>query len=207
MAFPIELASVLTGASVTQLRSWRYRGVLVPEVEGPAPRQRRYSFQDLMAGRMLAHVRRAASLQMIRKALARMPDYAFMDHLSNYRLAVFEDSIWIADEDGEALDLVKHPGHASLIPMVDIFNEFENFRGDHVVPFLRPRPNLVVSERRRHGWPTVNKTRVTFNAVANLVDGETVTLEEVGEYFPGVTLDGARDALSLDAEIRELRGA
>ena len=206
MAFPIELASVLTGATLSQLRGWRSSGILVPEVSiTESGKHRLYSFQDVVAGRMLAYIRKDVSLQKVRTGLSNMPKYGFTDHLSSYRLAVADDTIWIADEGGDPVDVVKVPGRKQLITMEDIFGRWKNFKEEAVSPFATPEPALSVSERVRGGWPVAAGTRVGFDALSDLLATGEVPVEDVEEYYPRVSREAARDALKLADRLRVIR--
>ncbi|QOT16512.1 DUF433 domain-containing protein [Paenarthrobacter sp. YJN-5] len=203
MAFPIDLTAVLTGTSVSQLTRWRQRGLVVPEIQDTNPAV--YSFRDLVAIRTVAFLRSQISLQKIRKAYANLDPLAFTEHPSQYRFGTDGKSIGVADEEGRVVDLVKAPGQISLFTFEEVFDSFVNRSGREVVNFLRPRAHLEVLPGRVGGWPTVDGTRVTYDTIASLVDNDTITVEEVPLYYPSVSVAGAADALSFDAEVRSMK--
>ena len=107
--FPTDLTSVLTGASVWQLRRWNSTGLLVPE--GQTKPRLLYSFRDVVALRTVVRLRsEAASLQKVRRAFANMPALDFTEHPARYQFGTDGRTIVIADDDGNTIDLVREPG-------------------------------------------------------------------------------------------------
>ena len=199
MAFPIELTSVLSGASVSQLRRWKT--LLAPEVRDNRPAL--YSFRDVVALRTVVRLRADASLQKIRAAFGRMPEYDLTEHLSAYQFAVHGSSIAVSTDDGW-LDLVNNPGQIELriYTLAEIYQPFTTKTGVDVVNFLHPRPHLEINARRVGGWPVLENTRIGYDVVAALVDNKTVFPADVERYYPGATVESALDAISFDGEVR-----
>ncbi|ALY07678.1 antitoxin [Gordonia phage Oregano] len=196
MAYPIDLTIVLSGATRAQLANWRRREnpVLIPEVSS-TPRVL-YSFRDVVALRTIAKLRSELSLQKVRRAFDSLrSDLDLTDHPSEYKLIAFNDSVVLV-KDGEATDLVKHPGQQFLVTMDDVFAEFENLKGQRVVNLLNPRDGIEVKPGRLSGWPTVRDTRVGYDTVAELVAGG-VPPEEVPEYYPTVQAQYVSDAVDF----------
>ncbi len=203
MSFPVELTAALSGASVYQLQRWRSNGLFTPETPGP-PLQ--YSFRDVVALRTVVRLRSETSLQKIRRALANLTEYDLTDHMSQYSFATDGRTIAVSTEEG-FLDLVKNPGQFHLFSLAKIYEPFVAKSGEDVVDFRRPRPHLSVDARRLGGWPTIEGTRVTYDTVAEVVDNDTVTVDEVEHFYPGVSPDAARDAISFDEYVRSRRKA
>ncbi|QBI54757.1 DUF433 domain-containing protein [Streptomonospora litoralis] len=199
MAFPIKLASVLTGATVAQLHRWR-RDLLTPEV-GTDPYL--YSFRDLVALRSFVKLRTDVSLQAIRKALNQLRDLDLTDHPSVYELRTDGRSVYLVDDDA-VTDLVKRPGQSLLLNLENVFAPFENFRGDPVVDFRRPRRHLHVSEHRLAGWPTVENTRIPFDTIAKLVSSGDIGFADVAHFYPDVSAAAAYDALDLQSQVESV---
>jgi DNA-binding transcriptional MerR regulator len=77
-SFPVDLTSVLTGASVGQLRYWRRKNrLLVPELYA---RPALYSFRDLLALRTVVRLRRTHSLRAIRTAFGNLREFDLTEH-------------------------------------------------------------------------------------------------------------------------------
>lgn len=201
MAFDVRMAAVLTGTTVPQLRRWRREGVFEPElsVEGGLV----YSYRDLMALRAIAFLRAKISLQRIRLAFSVLRNLDYDEHLSAYTFGADAKSVILKDDEGNLIELVGHPGQLRLFTFQEIFASFKNLHGGVVVPFQRPMPNLQVDGSRMGGWPTIRETRIAFDAVASLVDGETITVDNIGHFYPTVTPDAARDAVEFDHMVRE----
>lgn len=197
MTFPTKMASILTGATVSQLHGWR-KNILVPEL-GTDPYL--YSFRDLVALRTMVKLRTDVSLQAIRKAFNQLQGMDLTEHPSAYELRSDGKTVYLIEGDA-ATDLVKNPGQRLLLKLDDLFAPFDNFRGERVVDFRRPRPHLHVSEQRLGGWPTVEDTRVPFDVVADLVSTEEIRFDQVEHFYPGVTVDAARDSLSLQQQLQ-----
>jgi uncharacterized protein (DUF433 family) len=202
MSFPADLASVLSGATPHQLRSWRRTGLLIPEVSPGRPPL--YSFRDVVALRAVVRLRGATSLQKIRAAFAALPEFDLTDHPSEYRFATDGKSVAVETEDG-FLDLVRNKGAVQLFTLAEIYEPFTTKQGVEVVDFTRPREHLEVNARRMGGWPTASGTRVTYDVIAEAVDGETLTYDDVPRFYPGVTPIAARDAVDFDHVVKSRR--
>jgi uncharacterized protein (DUF433 family) len=198
--FPTNLTSVLTGASVRQLRHWNRTGLLVPEIA--ATTRLLYSFRDVVALRTVVRLRAEASLQMVRRVFATMPALDFTEHPSRYRFGTDGSTIVVADESGNSVDMYAKPGQYEVVSLLDIYRPFRTRRGRTVVDFLHPRNRLEVHAGRMGGWPTIVDTRIPYDTIAELVSGDDVTFDQVGYYYPGVDAAAARDALDLYRVVR-----
>ena len=194
MAFPVELASVLTGASISQLRRWSSRGLIIPEVRPKRPML--YSFRDLVALRSVMWLRTETSLQRVRKALANLSAYDLTDHPSAYKFATDGRTISVWTDDG-FMDLVQRPGQYEIHTLADFYRPFQNRAGEQVVDFERPMKYLRVNARRMGGWPTIEGTRVPYDSIASLLEGDEVTPAQVKRFYPAVSAAGARDAAAF----------
>jgi len=204
MAYPTDLAATLSGASVRQLAYWRRpdsagERLLVPELR-PRGRPLLYSFRDVLALRTFVYLREEHSLQKVRKALANLRDLGSRDHLARYRLVADGSNIEWVDDAGIATDLTRKPGHLLLeLRFADVVAEFV-YRGRRIVDLYQPRKLLGVDPEVCGGYPVVAGTRVLYDQVASLV-ADGVHPERIDRYFPGVTSEAAKDALSLAAEV------
>ncbi|MGW5651542.1 DUF433 domain-containing protein [Streptomyces humi] len=199
MAYSTRMAAALSGATMGQLRSWRQdRGhgpILCPEL---AAKPALYSFRDVLALRAFAILRQDVSLQKIRKALATLKRFGEFEHLSSYSLVAEGDSIVLVGDknDDHATDLVKHPGQRVIATMEDILQEFAPRAGVVVPHLLRPKQHVSVDPDTQGGQPVITGTRVPFDAVAELVE-DGIPPEKIADYYPGVTAEAARDAVSF----------
>lgn len=207
MAFQQAITSVLTGVTPSQLRRLRQRGIIVPEIRAERPPL--YSMRDLIALRTIAHLRPGISFQKISKAFENLDLVRLEDHPSAYRFGTDGETIFVEDASAEhaVFDLVKHPGQRDIFTFDELTAAFKNFRGDDVVNFHRPAPNLEVQMGRLGGWPTVANTRIPYDTVADLIDGETITVDNVSEYYPSVSPAAARDAIAFDRKVRTVQEA
>ncbi|MGW7195559.1 DUF433 domain-containing protein [Streptomyces chryseus] len=201
MSFPVDLTAVLSGASVSQLHSWRRTELLQPEEQANPVR---YSFRDVVALRTFVYLRSQLPLQRIRKAMDQLRRMDLTDHPASYVLRTEGDSVWLI-QDEHSIDLVRRPGQEGLWSLVDVFAPFENMQGREVADLRRPRPHLEVKEQRLGGWPTIQGTRVPFDAVAKLVAGG-VPPRDVARFYPTVGLPGATDAADLHREVVQIGG-
>lgn len=202
MSFPVEITSVLTGASVSQLAYWRQTGLLVPELQR-TPRAL-YSFRDLMALRTVVHLRSGTSLQAIRRAFTQLEAMDLTEHPSRYRLVREGRSIVLVGE-GRHVDLVEAPGQETLATLSDVFAPFTTHQGRDVASFTRPRSHLEVREHRLGGWPTIEQTRVPYDVVSDLVADGSVRPEQVTHFYPSVPADAVADAVSFAEEVKSTR--
>lgn len=207
MAFPSELASVLSGASMSQLSHWRSAPALLTPELSTKPKAI-YSFRDIVALRTFVRLRKELPLQRIRTALTTLQDYDLTEHPSSYQLVTDSKTVFLVDGEGEeVVDLVKRRGQTVLLSMADVFAPFTNLQGQDVVDFRRPRQNIEVRERRLGGWPTIAGTRVPYDTVALLLSDGSVLAEDAHYYYPAVTTQGALDAADFDVTVRERRAA
>jgi hypothetical protein len=105
MAFPVPIASVLTGATVPQLTYWRrHTGTAEPLLVPEGKRNGRflYSWMDVVALRSIVYLRGEKSLPRIRRAVATLRQIETQDwtHLSAYRLISTASTILIETPDG-----------------------------------------------------------------------------------------------------------
>lgn len=199
MAFPLKLASILTGLTTSQLRRLRKQGTVVPEVNASRPPL--YSFRDLVVLRTIAKLRAEASAQMISTAFGNLDLVDLTEHPSTYKFGTDGATIYVEDDEGDVLDLVKSPGQRDVFTFEEITQAFTNFRGEEVGSFTKPHRNLEVNYRRLGGWPTIEGTRIPFDTIATIVDGRTITTEDVEYYYPGVTAAVAADAVAFQGRI------
>lgn len=202
MSFPVEVTSVLTGATLSQLAYWRQTDLLVPELER-RPRAL-YSFRDLVALRTVVHLRSDNSLQAIRRAFQQLARMDLTDHPSTYTLASRGRSIVLQHKDGET-DLVGHPGDEVIANLGDVFAPFRTAQGRNVVDFRRPRHRIEVREHRMGGWPTIEGTRIPYDTIALLVADGTIPRDRVSAYYPTVSREAVDDAVSFAEEVDSVR--
>lgn len=204
MSFPVEVTSVLTGATLGQLAYWRSSRapLLPPEVQR---RPALYSFRDLVALRTVVRLRRETSLQAVRAAFNQLSDMDLTDHPSRYRLVAQGKSIVLSLDDGRGIDLVAQPGHDVLATVEDIFKPFTTKQGRQVADFRRPRHHIEVREHRMGGWPTIEGTRIPYETIALLVEGGEVSPDQVSRFYPTVTADAVSDAVSFAEEVAGAR--
>jgi uncharacterized protein (DUF433 family) len=201
MLFPTELASVLSGATVGQLRHWRSTGLLVPEKTEDGSG---YTFLDLVALRIVVRLRAELSLQKVRTAFKNLPVYNFTAHPGNYRFGTDGDTIAVYSHE-EWTNLVRKPGHPHLFSLDELFASFTNRTGQEVVDFRRPRRHLRVDAERLGGWPTIAGTRVGFDTVAALMGDGSLSAEDVHHYYPSVPPVAVADAVSFADAIEAVR--
>lgn len=206
MAYPVKLTSVLTGATPSQLDTWRRKGLIVPEIRAFRPPL--YSFRDLVALRTMVFLRANMSLQSISRAFTNLDVFDLTDHPSTYRFGTDGRSIFVEHpETGDAMDIYKRPGQVELFSFDDIARAFANFRNDDVVPFYRPAEYVEVRPQRRAGWPTIAGTRVDYDVISQLVDNKTITVDDVPRYYPSVSAEAASDAIGFDARVQAVKTA
>lgn len=199
MAFTIEMASFLTGATNYQLRSWKTKGIVVPEVRSERPML--YSFRDLVALRTITRLRSRNPLQRIRRALDTLSDQELQEHISEYRFATDGRSIKVWTEAG-FLDLVNNPGQWEFVSLEDIYAPFENMNGREVPHFLQPSDGIELRADRLGGWPLIEGTRVPFDCITDLLSDEDMSIEEIQEYYPNVSASAVEQAQVFDQKVR-----
>ncbi|MCZ4325205.1 DUF433 domain-containing protein [Brachybacterium paraconglomeratum] len=203
MSYPINLASILTGNTVSQLHRLRSKGIVIPEVRPYRPPL--YSFRDLLALRTIAFLRGRTSAQRITRAFQSLDLLDLSAHPSEYTLGTDGSSIYV-DRDGVATDLVRSPGSTTVFSFAEVTEAFKDFNDADVVPFHRPSRHVEVNAERLGGWPTVRGTRIAYETIGNLVDNDTVTTEDVEYYYPSVTPEIAGDVLDFHRRVEAVAG-
>ncbi len=199
MAFPVPIASYLSGATPRQLGYWRRPTASAPALLEPAAyRSGRYlySWADVVALRAIVYLRQEKSLPRIRRAVGTLRELEATEweHLSKYRLARTAETIIVETPRGEILDLERAPGTVlERILMRDVLGVFESRDGREVPALERPRPFLTVDARVLGGYPVVAGSRVPFDSVASLAD-EGAAGAEIIELYPSVNPRGIPDA-------------
>jgi uncharacterized protein (DUF433 family) len=200
MSFPLALASVLTGATNSQLRSWKSKGLIIPEISSSRPLL--YSFRDLVWLRTLVFLRSRTSLQRISVARVNLDLVDLTEHPSKYRFATDGKTIIVDDGAGQVVDLVKRPGQADSFTFEEISEAFQDFRGRDVVDFRRPSRHIEVELKRLGGWPTVIGTRIPYDLVDRLVDNRTLFARDIPDYYPSVSIEAAEGAVLFAEKVR-----
>lgn len=197
MAYDSRMTSALSGATLAQLSYWRRpdRPILVPEMS--SEHRVFYSYQDVLAIRILVFVRRRRSLQKIRKAVLNLGRIGMTGHLSGYKLVPHgSDGVAVVPTNGNSgnghtgVELMGTPGQA--VWLGDVIKAF-NVEWTRVPPLEHPRKRLAVNPSVRSGFPVVDGTRIDYDIVAGLVrDG--VLPSQIREFYPSVSAAAARDA-------------
>lgn len=192
--YPLPLTSVLSGATPSQLRGWRAKGLLVPEVKPYRPPM--WSFRDIIALRAFALLRRDVSLQKITKALETLDMLEMTSHPSQYKFGTRDGIVFAkAVDDEQAIDLTSNIGNRTVFTFDELMEGFTSFKGKQIPDLRRPETHVEVELGRLGGWPTIQGTRVPYDAVTNLLEDGTVPLSDIGYYYPSVTQEAAASAL------------
>jgi DNA-binding transcriptional MerR regulator len=113
VSFTAAQAARVTGCSLSQLASWERIGLVVP----PRGRAPRYSFQDLVALRVVASLLDAGlSLARIRRAVHYLVESG--DDVAALSLVTDGDTVWACRDDGQILDALRH-GQLALFVGLD----------------------------------------------------------------------------------------
>lgn len=201
MAFDLKTASVLSGLTVHQLRAWSADGTLVPEFNDS--RETRYSFRDIIAARSLGLLRKDFSAQAIKKAIRVLRRYNYQDHLAAYRIGHDGRVVLLEEpETGNIMNLSNQEGQYRIFRFGEIWEPYINFKGHQVPALAHPRPGLTVDPDRLGGWPTIGNSRIGYDHIAGLIDGDTITVDDIPYYYPSVSPEQAADALSLFEEVK-----
>lgn len=198
MAYTAELASKLSGASMSQLLRLRQNGVLIPE--HGSTREVLYSYRDVVALRSIMWLRSEFSLQQIRKVISYLDRVDLgRNHLAEIQFATVGRDILVRDEDGFT-DVLAQAGTREIAEptsLKDIFAPFRAYRGRAVPDFQRPSEHLTIDPDRMGGLPVVEGTRIPFDTIAQLVDFDTIHPDDVAHYFPRVNAAQALDAVEF----------
>jgi uncharacterized protein (DUF433 family)/DNA-binding transcriptional MerR regulator len=206
VAFPVPIASVLTGATIAQLAYWRKDtpsapALLVPE--GKRSGRYLYSWADVVALRSIVYLRSEKSLPRIRRAVAtlRALEADEWTHLASYSLISTKRSILVRTPKGQLLDVGEHPGTVlEEILMRDVLEPFETRTGRAVPALKQPRPYITVDPGVLGGYPVLAGTRVPFDAVAALADDD-LDADEIAAIYPSVQREAIADATAFAEQV------
>jgi uncharacterized protein (DUF433 family) len=206
VAFPVPIASVLTGATIAQLAYWRKDtssapALLVPE--GKRSGRYLYSWADVVALRSIVYLRSEKSLPRIRRAVAtlRRLEADEWTHLARYTLISTKRSILVRTPKGQLLDVGEQPGTVlAEILMRDVLEPFETRTGRVVPALKRPRPHITVDPGVLGGYPVLAGTRVPFDAVAALANDD-LDPAEIAAIYPSVEREAIRDAIDFAEQV------
>ena len=198
--FGEQLASVLTGVTLSQLRAFRTKKIFVPEVQASRPPL--YSFRDLVALRTIGRLRAVTSAQRVAKAMRTLPLLDMTRHPSEYTFASDGEDIFVKSPDGPPISLVKERGTPTLTTFEEVLAAYENFKGEQVVDFRHPSEFLELDGERMSGLPTLRGTRVDLMTVIDEVDaGDQASIDDFVEDHAGVSRDALLDALAFNQRV------
>ena len=207
LAFSIERVSRLTGLSVRQLRYWDEEGVYSPEYADEDRRQpysRVYSFQDVVALRTLAQLRKHVSLQQLRK-LGEWLKQHYDKPWSRLRFYVAGRQVFVSDPDTGVL--MTRPGQTTS----RVF-ELEEIAQDtrKQIERLRTRDQEKVGRvvRRRNvmsNTPVIAGTRIPTAVIWDFHEAGYDTQAILREY-PQLTFADVEAAISDELQRRKRAG-
>ncbi|WP_157693507.1 DUF433 domain-containing protein [Pseudarthrobacter equi] len=143
-------------------------------------------------------------MQQIDKAFKALRQMRFSGHASEYQFGMHGKHIIFRTPEGSTIDLTGKPGNLMLFSLEEVFEPFTNLNRRRVVDFRHPKQHITIDRDRLGGWPTIDQTRIAFDTITRLVDGETIRVEDVEYYYPTVSRAAAIDALELGDEIRRV---
>jgi uncharacterized protein (DUF433 family) len=206
VAFPVPIASVLSGASVDQLAYWRKRTPSAPPLLVPESKRSGrfvYSWADVVALRSIVYLRQEKSLPRVRRAveLLRSLEADEWEHLARYTLISTPSSILVRTPSGQLLDLEQQPATVvEEILMSDVLAPFTTREGRVVPDLEKPRRLLAVNPRVMAGYPVITGTRVPFDVVASLAE-DGATTAEIVEIYPSVDPASVGDAQDFALQV------
>jgi uncharacterized protein (DUF433 family)/DNA-binding transcriptional MerR regulator len=206
VAFPVPIASVLTGATIAQLAYWRKETASAPALlvpEGKRSGRYLYSWADVVALRSIVYLRSEKSLPRIRRAVdtLRQLEADEWTHLASYTLISTARTIVVRTPKGQLLDISAQPGTVlEEILMRDVLEPFETPAGRVVPALKRPRPHITVDPTVLGGYPVLAGTRVPFDTIAALARDD-LRPDEITAIYPSAGLDGIRDAMDFAEQV------
>ncbi len=206
MAFPIPIASVLTGATVRQLAYWRKQTASAMPLLVPAGKRGGrylYSWGDVVALRTIVYLRQEKSLPRIRRAVEalRRLEAEEWTHLGAYSLISTESTIVVKTPSGQLLDLEQQPGTVlDEVLMRDVLEPFATSSGRNVPALKQPRPRIAVDPAVLGGYPVIAGTRVPFDVVARLAQDD-LEPAEITAIYPSVDLEAIDDATEFAEQV------
>lgn len=205
--FTVPETVLLSGVTRAQLAYWRKPHKDHDPVLTPSLRQGRlifYSFDDVVALRMFAHLRQRVTLQKIRSALAWMREHYPQSHPSTHQLlAKGRDTVVYLTADGDYIDVVKYPGQAAFsIVMREIYGPFVLEDGREVPDLWEPNTGIRIDPAVRSGQPCLTGTRLPYDIIAGLTQ-DGLKDAQIIDLYPTATPEGVRGAAKFAERVAQ----
>lgn len=206
--FNVPETVLLSGVTTAQLSYWRKPHGEQPPILEPSLRYGRrifYSFEDVVALRSFAHLRKAVSLPKVRKAVRYLLDQYPDTKLSEHKLLSANNlrTVVHLTADGDYVDLVERPGQEGIhVVMKEIYDPFKLSNGREVPALTNPTLGIAIDPEVRSGQPCIDGTRVPYAIIAGLTkDG--LDAHRIAALYPGVTSTGVNGAMAFAKQVAE----
>jgi uncharacterized protein (DUF433 family)/DNA-binding transcriptional MerR regulator len=208
-AYDTRRAAALSGVPASTLNYWARTRFYEPSV-APGPRDRLWSWNDLVALRLFDWLRRPKGAeeygktptQKIREALDEIREMGFPQGEVHWAITIdAAGRIYVVTGAGGAVRAT--PGRqAAMEGVLDLVKPYKDAAPD----LLEPRPLLRILPGKLHGEPHILRTRIPSEAVYGL-HKEGYSLPEIAEMFPGASSEGFQQAIEFERGLERRRAA
>lgn len=199
-AYGVRRAAALAGVPMRTLQYWAQHGIYEPSV-WPGPRDRLWSWGDLLALRAIDWYRRSkgvgeparTTIADIRRAIAAL------DRLGLPRSSLAE--ITAVAQDGRIFittDATRFEARPGQIAAPELLNLVQPYLGGRGPDLLTPRPLLRILPGKLNGEPHLSNTRISTSAIYEL-HRSGYSIEQIQDLYP----EAERSALVQAIEFEE----
>ena len=198
-------AAALAGMPLSTLHYWAREGIVVPRASASRPKL--WSYEDLMAVRAVAWLRRGkvvggvavqpSSMHVVRRALSALREVGLEVWSSDDGARVLVDPagrVFVRGRDG-----TEGSDRQLVAETVDLIGPFE-IEGHRGPDLARPRPMLRIVPGKLAGAPHVSGTRIETEALAALAlrGFEPV---RIAALYPELAAEAISQAIDLERQL------
>jgi uncharacterized protein (DUF433 family) len=198
--FSYEDAARLTGLSPRRVKYWGVTRVLPPSAgRGGIFGVALYTFRDIVGLKVLARLRKAVSLQSLRRIGAWLSENHSSPWASLRFYVVGKQVYFSPPDDGvlTALDPMGQTAHPILVNLAEIADEARS----EIVEFRKRKPDQhgkIVRDRRVHGnQPVLGGTRIP-TATVWAFHKRGFSDDQIIAEFPSLSVDDVRAAIEYE---------
>lgn len=208
--YAAERASQLSGVPKSTVYDWRRENVFQPDFTAAKPVM--WSYRDLVLLRLLAWLRQggmtrptaAAKVGFVKSQLSSGADVRLI-HATRMDVVLNDGQGATFDDDRD--NLLPSVDFYRLLATFDLHEPIEELRSARRGPIwapdlVTPSDHSFISPWVMAGDPCIERTRIPTSAVHALRRDRALPVEAIVELYPGLTMEAAEDAISLERRLR-----
>lgn len=204
----VDRASQLSGIPRSTMYDWRREGIYVPDFEGAVPVA--WSYRDLVYLRLLAWLRQVGMPRpLASKGVAEVRTRVDQGQ-EIHRIGASTNTL-VLDDDGMTQlgeSLLPFDDFSALLSTFDLLAPIEELRRQSrpdrlwAPDLVSPSAHTFISPWVLAGDPCIEDSRIPTAAVHALRENRGLSNEDVVALYPGITIEAAEDAYTLERRLR-----